>query len=391
MEISGSALVRMRALALPLASIFTLSFLAQIVQIGTIPAVVALKLQAQGAAADVVGIVAAGPWVAILVAGRLVPRLLNRFGVVACITGALSASIVAVFGMSMLSQPLGLFCLNLLFGVGLILRWVACDTWIVAVAPGDLRGRIIGAHETLMGCGIAAGPIILSVSGASSNMAFSICLALLATSAALLFAARRHDISPESEHEKTRFVALRKIPVAILAGGLAGLVETSSITFLPVMANQAIFLLGAVAALFGFGIGGTVLQVPLGWLADRAGYRRAQLMTAFVVLAGAVGIVLFARATPVLIIVLFFWGGAAGGMNTLAVIEAGNRMQQRDISTAMTSIAMAYTVGSIVGPIATGMVESHVPGYGLTMAAATSAAIFLTIRACRDRKGPSHT
>ncbi len=374
---------------LPLTLIFALSFLAQVVQIGTVPAAIALKLAAEGAPSDMVGLVAAGPWIAILVAGNLVPHLLHRFGVVPCVAGALLASMLAVFGMAEASRPLHLFCLNLLFGVGLIVRWVACDTWVVAITPNRLRGRVIGAQETLMGCGIAAGPIILSLSGTRIDTALAACLMLLTASSMALWVVRRHGITPEQQRTGGTVAVLRTIPVAIMGGGLAGLVETSSISFLPVMANRAAFAVGATAVLFGFGLGGTILQIPLGWLADKIGYRRAQLATAAVVLAGAVGIVIFAKSAAALEVALFAWGGAAGGMNTLAVIEAGDRMHQRDMSTAMTSIAMAYTVGSIVGPIATGIVESHAPAFGLTVAAGVSAVTFLAFRVRRSWKAPS--
>jgi MFS family permease len=381
MDVSSSTPLRATPLALPLTAVFTLSFLAQVVQIATVPAAIALKLQSAGVTPDIIGLVAAGPWIAVLLGGRLVPRVLHRFGVVRSIAGALTVSLLAVFGMTRAMRPLDLFCLNLLFGAGLIVRWVACDTWVVALTPNHLRGRIIGAHETLMGCGIATGPIILSISENQSSTVFAICMALLALSASVLFVIKRHGITPEAEREGTRFTVLRTIPIAILGGGLAGLVETSSISFLPAMANRMVFTLGAAAVLFGFGLGGTVLQVPLGWLADRAGYRRAQLATAAVVLAGAVGILVFAKLTPALVVALFLWGGAAGGMNTLAVIEAGSQMEEHDMSTAMTSIAMAYTVGSILGPIATGVIEARAPSLGLSVAAGISAAVFLALRA----------
>lgn len=276
-----------------LAPLFTVSFLAQVIQIGTVPAALALKLHAAGASPAAIGWVAGGPWAAILFTGHRVPRLLERLGVARCLAGALLASIVALLGMIETADPFQLFCLDLLLGAALIVRWVACDTWLVASTPAALRGRIIGAHETLMGCGIAAGPLLLSIPGAP-RASLATCIALAAASEIVLLAIACPKI-PALDRSGLRPGVPGTMPVAVLAGGLAGLVESAALSFLPLMASRALFVLSAPAALLGFGLGGTVLQAPLGGLAERLGHRRAQLATALVVLGGALGIGICAR------------------------------------------------------------------------------------------------
>lgn len=72
-----------------------------------------------------------------------------------------------------------IFLLNFVLGIGLILRWIACDTWIVAVAKKDERGRAIGVHETLMGLGIAVGPLLLVVFGVGSTAPYYACAVIV--------------------------------------------------------------------------------------------------------------------------------------------------------------------------------------------------------------------
>jgi MFS family permease len=362
-----------------LVKINAVSFLSQIVQIGTVPALMALRLNAAHHSPMVVGIVAGAPWLAILMLGHWAPRTLSRCGFVATNQIALALSVLALGCALYASDPVLLFGCNFVFGVGLILRWVACDTWIVWAAPEDIRGRAIGTHETLMGCGIAAGPLIIALTGVTGSLPLWTCLALLLLSALTLAALTRSDGHPQVPERAQRLAALRIVPAALMAGFVAGFVETSSLSFLPILSDQHLLALGVTAVLGGFGAGGTLLQLPLGWLADRAGFRRAQLLTASIVGLGAVALPWAGPHPAWLFGLMFLWGGAAGGLNTLAVIEVGHRITGAGLSTGLLAVALAYTAGSTIGPVLTGWVTFWLPGKGLATSTALAVAAFIGV------------
>jgi MFS family permease len=188
------------------------------------------------------------------------------------------------------------------------------------------------------------------------------------------------DVTPGEVRPSGASPLVFTIPAALAGGALAGALETSSVSFLPVMAERGELVLDSTAALFGFGLGGTLLQAPLGWMADKVGFKAAQLITAGAVLGSAGGAAACSSAAPMLSVLLFMWGGAAGGMNTLAVIEAGTTVHPGDTSRAMTAVALSYTLGGIMGPVATGLAEAEWPGQGLSIAASAFTAIFLALR-----------
>lgn len=360
-----------------LARINAVSFLAQIVQIGTVPALMALRLNAAHHSPLEVGAVAAAPWLAILLLGGWAPALLRRCGFVNTNRIALALSVLALVAALTETRPLALFASNFVFGIGLILRWVACDTWIVSVAPEAIRGRAIGTHETLMGCGIAAGPLLILFTGFDGAVPFLACIALLLCSAGVLYTLGECDGYPEVASRSQRRAVVRIVPTALMAGFVAGVVETSSISFLPVLSQSHLFALGVTAVLGGFGAGGTLLQIPLGWLADRAGFRRAQLLTALAVGACVLALPWVASVPVPLFALLFVWGGAAGGMNTLAVIEVGQRISGAGMSTGLMAVALAYTIGSVTGPVLTGWATGIFHGRGLPIVAAVSVLAFI--------------
>lgn len=373
---------------LALTKINTLSALSQIVQIGTVTPLLSLSLEQQGVEPAKIGVIVSASWLAILLLYKWVPHLLAHLGLVK--TNILSAllTIGALIGMT-LTHHLGLiFALNFVLGIGLILRWIACDTWIVAVASKDQRGRAIGVHETLMGLGIAVGPLLLVALGVGSPAPYYACAAIVLLSGLLALTLKPYDTQPQTPAEKRHGKLFSLIPTALCGAFIAGFAETSSVSFLAGYSLSAGYLLTAATLLISvFGIGGTLLQLPIGWMADRSSYKTGQLVCGLVLLLGTFAIP-FSQPLPWLAtLIVFLWGGAIGGMNTLAVIEAGDRVGEHQVSTAMTAIAMFYTLGSVLGPIATGAMVSYVSGHGLMMSVGVVGVVFVGMLVLRRDTG----
>ncbi|MDQ0701731.1 MFS family permease [Pseudomonas sp. W3I7] len=367
-----------------LTKINTLSALSQIVQIGTVTPLLSLSLEQQGVEPAKIGVIVSASWLAILLLYKWVPRLLAHLGLVK--TNILSAvlTVGALIGMTLTHHLVLIFALNFVLGIGLILRWIACDTWIVAVASKDERGRAIGVHETLMGLGIAVGPLLLVVFGVGSATPYYACAVIVLLSGLLALTLKPYDTQPQTPAEKRHGKLFSLIPTALCGAFIAGFAETSSVSFLAGYSLSAGYLLTAATLLISvFGIGGTLLQLPIGWMADRSSYKIGQLVCGLVLLLGTFAIP-FSQPLPWLAtLIVFLWGGAIGGMNTLAVIEAGDRVGEHQVSTAMTAIAMFYTLGSVLGPIVTGGMVSYVSGHGLMISVGVVGVVFVGVLVLR--------
>jgi MFS family permease len=365
---------------LALTRINTLSVLSQIVQIGTITPLLSLSLEQKGVDAAKIGVIVSASWIAILLLYKVVPRLLGHLGLVRANLLSVVLTVLGLIGMTLTSELALLFALNFVLGIGLILRWIACDTWIVSVATDSERGRAIGVHETLMGLGIAVGPLLLVVFGVDSAIPYYACAAIVLLSGGLALSLKGHDSRPKTPAEKRHGKLFSVIPVALCGAFIAGFSETSSVSFLGAYSLSTGYGLTAATLLISvFGIGGTVLQLPIGWMADRSSYKTGQLVCGLVLLLGTLAIP-FSQSLPWLsTLIVFVWGGAIGGMNTLAVIEAGDRVAEHQVSTAMTAIALFYTLGSVLGPIATGATVSYVSPHGLMISVGVAGGLFIAL------------
>jgi MFS family permease len=164
-----------------------------------------------------------------------------------------------------------------------------------------------------------------------------------------------HNAQDEKQTEKTvnlQPCELKIIQVALLLALIGGFIETSSVSLLPFyFAVDGFSLQSSAWLVSSFGLGGTLLQLPLGFLVDKLGYSRAQLIACIVALIGLLGLFIAPIEFITLYLTVFFFGGAIGAFNTLAVIQVGSQIVSHKSASGMAYVAIFYTIGSVVGPI----------------------------------------
>ncbi len=323
-----------------------------------------------------IGIILSISWISVFIAGPFVPPLLMRVGHKYILLTSFIFLIVSIGLLLVFVNMVMLTISSLLMGCGLILRWISCDTVLVEVTESSSTGRLIGIHEALMGLGIALGPlffIYLDITAVAW-----VCLVLAAGGQLCFQFTRIPGAAAGSKQTGTGGVwsVCRIIALALAAAFVAGFIESSSIALLPLHFENFGYPLAESALLVSaFGFGGTLLQPPLGYLSDRKGYAFAQLLCLAGVCAGCVVIVALPMSFITMLAVLFVVGGAAGGLNTLAVIEAGKTLTQSAMAPAMTAIAMLYTLGGVSGPVTAGAALSTLNNSGMIVLFAAISAL----------------
>lgn len=352
--------------------IFAGSLIFQIVQIGSYPILISQFLAQDGVSTAVIGWLLAISWIAVFALGPFVPRIVHGLGYKLVNLVATAFSLAALGLLLVSSEPFSIFISAIFMGVGLILRWINLDTLVVHASDEAGRGKIIGLHEALMGFGIALGPLLFLIPDLRVVTFVSLTLVAIAQFSFLLAEMPSPAEDGEEKHESDgrRWGGFKPqtIAIALAAAFVAGFVENSSVALFPLHFEAFGYPLSASAVLVSaFGFGGTLLQPPLGHLADRYGYVFAQLACVAGVVASCIAIVALERHQYALLPALFILGAAGGGLNTLAVIEAGKTLGMNHMPAAMTAIAMAYTVGSIGGPVASGAVMPLLANNGMVV------------------------
>ncbi len=340
------------------------SLLAQIVQIGTIAPALSLFLDKVGTAPSQIGWVVSASWIAIVVLYKVIPYSMHRLGTINSLHISNAVSLIALVGMILFSNVWSLFCFNFLLGCGLIMRWIVCDTWLILLTNESNRGKVIGIHETLMGLGIAFGPLLIAGAKHHFGVILAMCIALILLSMILVLFLTPYKQYPAipQQHSDKRIIPM--IFLALFAAFTTGVVETAMIAFLPLMyIKLGVALTISTLLLASFGFGGALLQVPIGWLADKITTRWALAMIVIIAIV-TIALLPYLGNHWFVYMLLFICGGCIGGLNTIAVLDASHIVKENQLSTAMILIAFAYTIGSIIGPVITGAITQW-QSYGL--------------------------
>jgi len=383
-ETQLSASFTARARAFSLAAIIATSFGIGLC-LGSLHPLAALTLEARGVGPGLIGLNGAMPSLGVLVAGPFLPGLVRRLGTTPALFLGLAVGATAILSLPLWPALGPWFLLRFVMGAALALPWLVSEAWINIVATEAIRARVIGIYSAVFFTGMALGPVVVQVTGTDSAFGFVISAAALALAALPLVGARRLAPVLPRTHGLRLLRVLRLAPAVAAAGLLSGAVEMAFYALLPVYALRAgLDTAAGLTLLTVLIVGAIVLQLPLGWLADRVSRRRLLLGMA---LAGAVATPLLGPAlvSPWLAWPLaFVLGGLALGYYTLGLTLLGARFGPGDLAVANAAFLMLYEAGAALGPALAGAAMELWPPQGYLLFFAV-AALAYAIVAWRER------
>lgn len=320
----------------------------------TLP-LLALIMEKDGIGSTLIGLSAAVQSAAILAMGPLLPRLFIALGLRRTMALAIAVGTLAIGALGLFEPLYGWFPLRLVLGAAVFVQLIASDVWITQGAGPRRRGRMIAIYGTMITGGLAAGPLLVPLTGTDGALPFVVCTALFASSAVPLLLAYGPVPAMEGGGRLGVLALLAATPVLIVAVLAFGVVDASVLSLLPVYGlhsgmseAQAVLLITILVA------GSIILQLPVGWFADR-------VQKYHVLLACAALGALAAALLPLLIGIrwalwpcLFVLGGANVGMYIVSLAILGDRYAGRELAVAVSIFAMILSLGATAGPIAAG-------------------------------------
>lgn len=357
---------------LPIYLIIASTVVPQFVQEGMLTPLLAVSAADAGASPAFIGLILSSPWAAVLVSVWLVPILTKSLGsAAAMILAALGSAACLVLFPAIAPIP-GWLMIGFVLGFFMSVRWIVGEAWLLCVAPEERRGRYVGLQETLIGTIGLAGPMALIATGTEGAFPFLLCAGVLAASAALPWLAQVQgaQIDPASKPTTDRR-SIAMPSICLVAAGIAGATETAAHGFLPLIAPESVasytdpLLMAAV-----FGLGGTLVQIPLGRALDNVS-TESILPLALVVLFGSAIIYPLFQNVLLLIGLTLVMGSASGTFYTCATMYMAEKCAPDDYARGIGWLAVANTVGAIVGPLTMGALMGWTGGslgYCISMA-----------------------
>lgn len=371
-----AAMPATRAPALGLAALFVSTFL-ELVGYFMVTPWLLLQLKGAAVSSTVAGLFAASGWLAIFLFtpfSSWVTRALGRRP-----TLWLSAAVpaLACCGFALTRALPIWFALEILAGVASGLRWVLSEALVAEFSTARTRGRNVGLFETMVGATFVIGPAMLVWVGAQAPAAPWVAVGCMG--AGLLVSLLIPRVPPADDAHDAHvgwrgvWTALRAHPVIMLAGFVGGFFEAGITSVLPLY-GLSLGLTAAAAALLvsASGLGSALLMLPVGLLADRfadpaQGRRRLMRALAATTLAATCAMPFVAQLGWLAWPLAFVWGGAAGSLYTLAMIDIGAREQGITLVNSTAVLVLSYTLGSTSASAASGWLLDHSPMLGFPL------------------------
>ncbi|MEC0265876.1 MFS transporter [Paenibacillus anseongense] len=318
-----------------------------------------ILLDRSGVSTDANGLNAAALYIGIFSTMFFIEKPVRRFGYKPVIMVGMGLVITANC-LFPAWQHIGFwFVLRLMVGIGDSALHYATQLWIVTSSPKEHRGRNITLYGMAYGIGFSLGPVGITL------LKVGIWGPFLTTSSffliILLLMTRLKNERPE-RGERVEAVHERASKVAAIAwfplitSLLYGYMEASMNSNFPLYGLR----IGLSEANIGIllpvmGVGGLIMQLPLGIWSDRIG-RKKILISSGLIGALAFLCIPFAGTKLWLIGLLFaIAGGMVGSFFSLGLAYAADILPRHLLPTANVLASIQYSVGSIAGPLIGGI------------------------------------
>ena len=365
-----------RAAVIATATIFGLTY-------GLSAPLIAVNMAERGAGEGLIGLNAAMHAVGVLLIAPVLPWLAVRFGTRRLMAVALLASALIFALFPLVPGIAWWFPLRVGLGMAAETLFVLSETWTNDLSDAQSRGRMMAIYTASLSLGFAGGPAILSLLG-SGSMAYYCGSAIVLL--ALLPILSPWVLAPNALHPATAKMHqyLRLAPIAIGTTVLNAAVETAGLSFIALYAaGMGWSMERGMQLVSTLMVGAILLQLPIGWLADRMPAKR---LVWILTLLSALGALVWPwmLATPWLAFALVFvWGGLFVGIYTVMLAIVGSRFQGGDLVGIYAVMGLAWGGGALVGPTLVGAAMQFSPQYGLPYAVAAGCALFAAFMAVR--------
>jgi Arabinose efflux permease len=345
-------------------------------------------LERKGTAPGLIGLSAAMTPLGFVLSAPFIPALARRVGgarltlVCAVLAAATLAAIAAT------QDVWAWMPLRFLLGCVANPLYVVSETWLIAIAPAERRGRIMGLYSAVVSGGFAIGPLTLGLVGTEGWAPFLIGMAAFLLCGAIVLAVTRRLPSTAHEGEATSVASFFALaPILLFAVFTGAAFEQTLLSMIAVYGTALGSVETRIAALITtFIAGNAVLQVPLGRLAERIGATRGLFACALASLAGCL---LLSPAFDTILIwpLVFVWGGVSFGIYTMALIELGERFTGAALIAGNAAFALAWGIGGMSGSPVTGFVMQAIGHQGLPLTLGVLCAVLAGLLAMRVGRG----
>ena len=328
----------------------------------------ALILENRGTSTGLIGLNAAMTPLGIIASSPFIPMLTRRMGAWFMCVASLCLAAVLLVLLGVFRDVMIWFPLRFLLGVANTVIFITSEAWINQLAEPGIRGRTIGLYTTIAAAGFALGPLALALIGSQGWLPFLVGVAGILMALPFVVMAREHLPEFNGKEKASVFSFFSLAPLLLLAVVAAALFDQVVMSLLPIygLRHGATEATGSLM-LTVLIVGNVLLQIPIGWLADRFSRRYLLSWLAFATVAGCILLVWWIEGSTLIWPMLFVWGAVAFGTYTIAMTDLGDRFSGALLLAGNSAFGVMWGLGGIIGPSVSGVAMDLVGPEGLPL------------------------
>ena len=330
------------------------------------------------------GLVISVGYAGFFVGNYLMRYLLRRVSYIRAFAVCAAALGVLALAMPVFAVPGAWLALRFLHGLFFSAATITCEGWVNSKVGRDNRSSTLGAYMTVnyIAYGISQYALLIE----QPEVAFSVSAACLMLSLIPVCLTRFAEPQYASAQDGGKSLSLTDVyriaPVAFV--GQFGMGITTGAGWLFVRYAESLSLSEGGVALMAalFFSSGFVLQVPVGWLSDRARDRRDVISIAAGISAVAAIVLFWGDLLPFfwLAVLLLIFASVCPTLFALNIAYGQDFTPREKSSEYSGGLFQAYSAGALIGPVATGvLMDAFSPAWlfllsGVILAMMTAAA-----------------
>jgi len=320
----------------------------------TLP-LLSLVLDSQGINKTIIGLSIVAQACAGVVIAPLAPRLIIRIGAAQVMQVSTVLAAVTLVALGLFQDVYAWFPLRFLLGAAAAILWSASEAVINELASDNWRGRIVGVYGSAGAAGFALGPLVLIATGTHGLLPFAVTAGLILLASIPLFWLHNEADADGDKTHTSLWRIFRFVPHIMLLNLTYAAAIESFIAFFPLFGiHIGLGEARSLSLLTTFALGGVILQLPLGWLADHV-HRQKLLLSCIVLTMIGFAALPDMIARPVAgSIFAFMLGGVEGMIYALGVILLGQRFRGTELAAASVLYTGMWAAGTMIGPLVVG-------------------------------------
>jgi MFS family permease len=352
---------------------------------GILSVVTPVGLKELGASSLDIGGIAALHAAGFMAGAYYAPKIIGDFGNIRVFAAAAALTAVGALSQGLWMSDIGWALIRFVQGATFAAMFASAESWLGRVTPKEQRGGVLGAYNVAAKAALLFGPLIVLSMSPLDPRNFIWCGLFLAAALVPVCITRRQEPPRVKTASFTIARFLRTSPSAFCGVFIAGLVNTGTLSLLPIYAVNAYPDANALAvagiAYTVANIGGLISQWPAGLISDRIDRRNVVAFLSILGFGASLSLFIIGSGASITLTyaLIFLWGAGSLSFYGVCVAHGADRVEDADMTSMMSMLLITWAFGSVLGPIAAGLIMQTTLGPSGLFAFSATCLLILTL------------